>query len=805
MKLPVPALFAKKEKTEYFLALLLREEKASAVILEELEGKIHIIGKHEEYFSVSVEDVSLEEMLEVLDKTISKAEQTLPPNIETEKTVFGVKENWVEDKKIKKEYLLKLKKVSDELHLKPIGFLVISEAIAHLIQEEEGAPFTGLIAEVGKKSVTLTLFRAGKSIETHADTIEDTVPGTVDGLLKRFTSSDILPSRVIIFNGLGNDALGQEFITHQWSRSLPFLHVPQVAVLPGNFDARAVVFGAAEQMGFEIIGSIVDKTAHEIKPLPTNPEEKEAFAAASRRKSEEPTAKDADNPDNEEDKGSAEEKPDGDKPFPTSGDNFGFVMGKDVAESIKKEEDTLEDTEHSGHPEKAIENVHEELPTRRHTPDRNESAKHELSERKVEHEVEQDDNGNANGSPLSRVTGILAGMTAGLPGIFSSLPRLPGVGGGNKLLLIPPAILLIVVVLIILYIFQTKATVMLTLQPKMIDETESVTFSTEGGNNFDDNVIQAENVSTTLSGSTTGEVSGKKEIGEKAKGSVTLFNSDDSKKTLAAGTIIKSNDLEFTLDKETVVASASGDIFSGIKSGTTKADVTAAKIGTESNLPSNGKFSVAGSSSLAAKNDSAFSGGTKKNVTVVSKKDLEKLAAELPESLKNKAKEDLEKKISDDGILLPEFTSVTLTKKTYSKKEGEEAKELKLTADVAFDAVSYKKSDLDGFAQALLKDRATSDQAIAKNTIEADAKDIKEEEDGTVKASLSIKAGLLPKLDQSQIIENIYGKSFDEANSYLKNMPQVESADIEFSPNIPFLPKLLPRSKSNISIVIKDQ
>ncbi len=566
-------------------------------------------------------------MLEVLDKTISKAEQTLPPNIETEKTVFGVKEYWVEDKKIKKEYLLKLKKVSDELHLKPIGFLVISEAIAHLIQEEEGAPFTGIISEVGKKSVTLTLFRAGKIIETHSGTIEESVPKTVDILLKHFTSSDILPSRVIIFDGHRSEELAQEFIAHQWSRSLPFLHVPQVAVLPNNFDARSVVFGAAEQMGFEIIGSIVDKTAHEIKPLPApneNEEKKHGDEKIERQESK-------------QEEGVEDLKQSTEDDFPTSGDNFGFVMGKDVGVQAGITEDVAEKEE----PEPPV--LDEEPSTRRFAQ--------ETHAPKDEVEIEQDEDDTKQGElreqsnnvPLAKISGIFNGITSSATRMLANAPKLPGIGSGNKLLLIPPVLLLIVVILIVLYIFQTKATVTLNLEPKMVDETEAVTFAPDGSNNFEDKVIKAENVTTTLSGSTTGEVTGKKEVGEKAKGAVTIFNSDDSKKTLPEGTIIKSsNDLEFTLDKEVVVASASGDIFSGIKSGTTKADVTASKIGTESNLPSNTKFTFTGNSSLAAKNESAFAGGTKKNVTVVSKKDLENLASELPSSLKDKAKEDLE-------------------------------------------------------------------------------------------------------------------------------------------------------------------
>src|SRR3989344_6863275 len=114
MNLP---FFGKKEKKEYFLAILIRDEKVTAVIFEELSGKVRVVGKNESYLPTIFEEASIEEWLEAFDKAISGAEETIPENVETQKTIFGVKETWVEESKIKKEYLLRLKKVSDTLGL----------------------------------------------------------------------------------------------------------------------------------------------------------------------------------------------------------------------------------------------------------------------------------------------------------------------------------------------------------------------------------------------------------------------------------------------------------------------------------------------------------------------------------------------------------------------------------------------------------------------------------------------------------------------------------------------------------------
>src|SRR5258706_5975614 len=252
MKLPIP-LLRKKEIKNYFLALLLRDDNISAVVFEEETGKIKLVGKGAEELKTSLDETSFEELLEACDKAIGTAESALPSNVETHKTVFGVKESWVEDTKIKREHLAHLKQLSEQLDLKPLGFLIFSEAIAHLLQKEEGAPISAVLIDVGTKHATATLLRAGRVVETKETKLGESIPATIDELLKTFESSDILPSRILLFNVGGSSKLAQQFISHQWSKSLPFLHVPQITLLETDFEARAILFGTAAQLGFETI------------------------------------------------------------------------------------------------------------------------------------------------------------------------------------------------------------------------------------------------------------------------------------------------------------------------------------------------------------------------------------------------------------------------------------------------------------------------------------------------------------------------------------------------------------------------
>jgi len=56
-------------------------------------------------------------------------------------------------------------------------------------------------------------------------------PYTVDTLLKHFQTPEVMPAKIILFDS-EEEELTQAFMNHQWSKSLPFLHLPQIVSLP---------------------------------------------------------------------------------------------------------------------------------------------------------------------------------------------------------------------------------------------------------------------------------------------------------------------------------------------------------------------------------------------------------------------------------------------------------------------------------------------------------------------------------------------------------------------------------------------
>jgi hypothetical protein len=251
------------------------------------------------------------------------------------------------------------------------------------------------------------------------------------------------------------------------------------------------------------------------------------------------------------------------------------------------------------------------------------------------------------------------------------------------------------------------------------------------------------------------------------------------------------------------IASATGDIFSGIKSGTADVAVTAKQIGSEYNVPSNIKFTVGSNSSLAAKNESAFSGGSKKNITVVSQKDIDAVTAALPKSLESKAKETLAKKIPAGESLLTVVADFKPSKKDFSAQVGDEAKTITLNSSVTFEAISYSNADLISFTKDAIKEKYDPKLTVADKDIKNALKNVKTNEDTSLTATLNMRANLVPKIEQEKLQQDLAGVSFAKARETLLQYPQVEEVDFSLFPPIPFLPEILPHQAGNISFTIK--
>lgn len=733
MKLPNLPFALKKEKEEYYLALLLNQNRIAALILLEKDGILKQVNHHAQQLDSLVDEMPGEELLQTLDRIISHAEESLPSDIETHKTIFGLEDTWVEEKKIKHDYLQRLKKISTELDLKPIGFIVISEAIAHLLQKEEGAPVSAILVEINKKRLKLSLLRSGEVIESQTGEIAENTPQSVDNLLKHFKSAEIFPSRLLLHSTKNHD-LTQEFLDHSWSKSLPFLHMPQVSRLPLNFDLSSIAFGAATQLGLQIQGKL-------------------------------PLAKTTDNEKTEE------EIPVSTKTLQNEAEDFGFVIGSEKNQAAAP---VL-----TAAAENKAPNEEKDLITKEK---------------------------NALANLSKQLTAKTQTLIPFVGSFFKSWKRLASrlpFSAKNAFFLIPIGLLLLLAAGFFLYTKMLQASVVLTLSPKHVQAVKNVNIATDAGNDFSNNTLAGQTVEATLEGVVETQTTGKKEIGDKARGTITIYNQSDTKKTIPQGTVVtSSNQLQFTLDKDVTINAAQGDIFTGIKSGTADAPVTAEKIGEEYNLAQNTTFTFSQNSTLAAKNSAPFQGGSKKTVTVVADKDLTKLVSDLGKSLDNKALDALSQNAPPGTEVVPLVTDTTVVAKSFDKKVNEEAAKVTLKGKIRFRAIAYKKSDLTAYAKSiLLTDPAK--MTVSEKTINNTLTDLKIKNKNTIFATCTMAASLLPNLDTNMIVSQIAGLTQRSAKEKLTSLPQVKNVTLTLSPSLPLITQTLPKDKNRIKLKIQ--
>lgn len=239
----------KREKDLYW-AVVVEPGWVQAGIWEIVENKAEVI---------SVSPVTPwetdSEIVGASDAALSSAIQLLPEGLkEPSKTVFGVPPSWVDKGQIKEEYLSKIKNVCTELSLEPSGFVVLSEAITHLIKVEEGSPVNAIVAGFGKEFLELSVFRLGNLVGTtqvsrSVSFFDDALEG-----LSRFSLTESLPSRIIIYDGKEGDLeeVKEVLTAGSWENleKVKFLHTPKIEIFAPEKKVTAVALaGAAEIAG----------------------------------------------------------------------------------------------------------------------------------------------------------------------------------------------------------------------------------------------------------------------------------------------------------------------------------------------------------------------------------------------------------------------------------------------------------------------------------------------------------------------------------------------------------------------------
>ncbi|MBP7875823.1 hypothetical protein KA012_02395 [Candidatus Woesebacteria bacterium] len=671
--------------------------------------------------------------------------------------VFCLEQNWFDQAgELLTEKQALLKRVKEELSLQPVGYVLQHETVTeHLINQQR--QISGLVLFLSAESITATLVMqgsisaavtVGRSGEIQSDVVEALTraakeAGKVEMPGKLLCATVSLEVAELF-------ELQQELLTVIWPPSVSFLQLPVVEVIKPQLTAQIVVTGAGKALR-QIEGDIAPNV----------------LAPATIASVDEADAKEL------------------------VKDDVSNVEPIEAATTVTPHEEYAIDSNITtassfGIP---IKSAPEVTFTQTPTPMQKEETAVSV-------------NATPTHSAPSWLTGLKHNRHKPSKRHFIIVSIFAGIVG-----------LLVVALLGYVYLSRT-ATLQLRIQPKITQISQEVQLTldpTLKETDVENRKVRAERLEVELSASQDSKATGIKIVGEKATGTVVIFNKTTAVKSFAAGTILRTKALEYVLVDSVEVPAATisakpGGTGEEKEYGQRSTKATATVIGVENNIEKDVQLTIADfdSSTYAAKTETALSGGSSREVRVVSQTDMDILVADLKKTLLADAKKQLEAKRTDDQRVIP-LDTLTVVKEVFSAKEGDEVDSVSLDLTIKAVGLAYYTTDLDPIAEALLSGLLPEGYSLEGHTPQIlSAGETSGSSQVIVTVNLSSKAHAL--IEVEQLREQLASKSLTDAAALLASKPSVEKASFIVLPQLArSLVKTVPTDASRFDIELSIQ
>jgi hypothetical protein len=255
----------KEEPIEYFWSLIIEPGWVQAGIWR-ITGETAQVVHGSTPYPWELED----ELVNSADTALAGAIQGFPEGIdEPSKTVFGVLSSWVSEGQIKDEHLEKIKRVCSDLSLTPIGFVVIPEAISHLLKSEEKAPLSAVLVGVYKEILEVSVYKLGNLMGTAKVNRTLSIIDDVTEGIARFAKGDSVPSRIVLFGGKDSELedTKRTLDNVSWDNlnNTTFLHSPGIELVGYQRKVDAIsLAGASEVSGVTSLEGQKEEVSEEL-------------------------------------------------------------------------------------------------------------------------------------------------------------------------------------------------------------------------------------------------------------------------------------------------------------------------------------------------------------------------------------------------------------------------------------------------------------------------------------------------------------------------------------------------------------
>ena len=355
--------------------------------------------------------------------------------------------------------------------------------------------------------------------------------------------------------------------------------------------------------------------------------------------------------------------------------------------------------------------------------------------------------------------------------------------------------------------FAPHATVIITAKTKGVKVSETVKLTTDDTVSAKNDSIKVQKRELQKEISVEFAATGKKNVGEKATGSVKFSNSSKNSVTIAAGTILKNNDLSYVLSSSVTVPAAtlSWDCSDRTCSGTATASVRAAEGGSQYNAAS-GSMSIS-VDGIKASLMSPTSGGTDKTATVVTASDVASAKSKLNEQKDNSLKNQLAGSFGSSAKVITDSYSENRSDPVPSVAVDSEASgSVLLKSTITASMLAADKSDIKSFIDAKIREDDIGDKKSQKiYDSGVDKAEFSQFTDrGGIKSLVVTANGKIgPEINESKVKEQAKGRTYGDVQSSIESIEGVEDVDVKFSP---FWVRSVPNDikKINVEFKLKD-
>jgi len=302
-------------------------------------------------------------------------------------------------------------------------------------------------------------------------------------------------------------------------------------------------------------------------------------------------------------------------------------------------------------------------------------------------------------------------------------------------------------------------------------------------------------------------VTGERQLNEKAKGMITIYNEySSSPQTLVATTRFVSEDGKtFRLTKTVTVPGAKVEE-GNITASSISAEVVADQAGSDYNIgPS--KFTIPGFqgspkfNSFYGRSTQAMSGGVVGVAKVVTQEDIDKGEEQLSQKIFASLDQELGGQIDNNLKLLPEAVKKEVTSVESSVKAGSPADKFTLTVKANASLLLFSEKDISELAAQIIESAITDNKYVLKEKENLTYTQVEPDfAKGTLKFKVKAAEKVAWKIDAEGLKKTIAGRSENEVKQIFNEHQEVDKAKVLFWP---FWVNSVPESPDKIKMEVQ--